>query len=493
MQGRKKLVLVVVDSLKTEMLDRAISTGRAPMFKLLSEKGVYIPDCISTFPSLTPVASSTLVTGATPDRHRIPSINWYSRGERRYVEYGSSWAATRTFGMIHVLFDTVYNMNLSHLSRSTETVFERLEDAGFRTACTTFLIYRGRTRHEVDLEGLKGRVVDAATFRHATYGPTELFYGELFHSRDTGCPDTYARPGKRDEFTGCVGEYLVERDLFDFLLFSLPDNDFHSHRDGPYATLGSIAWADLNLQRMMDAAGGPEEFLDDHAVVLVADHSQTPVEDRISLSEELSFCRALRPNDPRPEAAEIAISPGARSAMVYVLAEDEGERAVCFNAVQERLQQLEGVDLLFWLKGGEARVWSRRGELSFAPGEGCLDRRGESWAVRGRLEALELSQEGDLLTSMAYPDALGRIWVALNCRGSGDLLVSAEPGFEFIDWGGADHVGGGSHGSLHRGDSLGPLIFCGCGPESASEREVWGLQDVAPYVLSHFGVGPGSD
>ena len=50
--------------------------------------------------------------------------------------------------------------------------------------------------------------------------------------------------------------------------------------------------------------------------------------------------------------------------------------------------------------------------------------------------------------------------------------VSAEPGFEFVDWGGADHVGGGSHGSLHRDDSEGVLLLCGL---DVPEREQWSL------------------
>ena len=36
-------------------------------------------------------------------------------------------------------------------------------------------------------------------------------------------------PGIRDRHSGCVGAYLVEHDLFDFLLLSLPDNDWYSH------------------------------------------------------------------------------------------------------------------------------------------------------------------------------------------------------------------------------------------------------------------------
>jgi hypothetical protein len=66
------------------------------------------------------------------------------------------------------------------------------------------------------------------------------------------------------------------------------------------------------------------------------------------------------------------------------------------------------------------------------------------------------------------------------------VLLSAAPGYEFADWGGVDHVGGGSHGSLHRSDSLGSLAFCGV--ESVHDHEAWSIADVTPMTLAHFGV-----
>ena len=93
-----------------------------------------------------------------------------------------------------------------------------------------------------------------------------------------------------------------------------------------------------------------------------------------------------------------------------------------------------------------------------------------------------------MLRSDAYPDPLQRVWSALTAPHSGDFVLSLAPGFEAVDWGGASHAGGGSHGALHAGDSLGPLLFVGCGPESAEEREQWTLRDVAPAVLDHFGL-----
>jgi hypothetical protein len=130
-------------------------------------------------------------------------------------------------------------------------------------------------------------------------------------------------------------------------------------------------------------------------------------------------------------------------------------------------------------------VRSSPGELRFRPGGQLSDSRGRTWSVEGEEAVLELDTEGGTVGSAEYPDALGRVWSALECPHSGDVLISAEPGFEFVDWGGADHVGGGSHGSLHRDDSEGVLLMCGL---DVPEREQWSLTDVTPLVLQHFGV-----
>jgi hypothetical protein len=465
----KKLVLAVIDSLKPDMLDLAIEEGRAPTLAALRERGTYIRDCLSTFPSVTPVASAAIATGYGPGEHHIPSMNWYHRGEERYVEYGSSFQATRAFGVVRSLYDTVYNMNMAHLTRAHKTVFEHLDDAGLRTACTTWLIYRGRTRHDPSGLSVYRKIAEAAQFRHPVYGAGELFYADLFDSRNTGCTSALGMPGQRDRHTGCVGAYLVEHDLFDFLLFSLPDNDTYSHKVGPDGQVRSIAEADRALERIVHVAGGVEAFLAAHAVIVMSDHSQTTVEARSSLAEAFADARVLTPSDPAPTEAELAVSPAARSAMVYAL--DDGRRDELVAGAVATLRGMEGVDLVATRENGEAVVHSPRGDVRFAPD-------GASWRVSGERAALDL--DGD-----TYPDALNRLWSALECPHSGDVLASAELGYEFVDWGGADHVGGGSHGSLHRDDSEGVLLLCGV---EAPAQEQWSITDVTGLVLHHFGV-----
>jgi Type I phosphodiesterase / nucleotide pyrophosphatase len=485
----KKLVLTYVDSLRTDMLERAVAEERAPTFAALLERGVLVPDCVSSFPSVTPVACSEMVTGVGADRHWISGMNWYHRLERRYVEYGSSLEATRSVGVFRALYDLVYNMNLSHLSPEVETLFERLDDAGARTACTPFLIYRGRHRHQVSLDGLMRRAVDATRlkFRHHTWGPTELFYGDLYASREVPCKST-SIPGMRDPYSACCAAELVKEDLFDFLLFSLADNDNYSHRHGPGATVESIARADQCFATVVEAAGGLDDFLDRYALILVADHAQTDVEHGLPLAEQLGReWSVLAPSDDRPEPAQLAVSPTGRAAHVYVLP-GEGERADP-GEVRRRLAETEGVDLVCWLEAPGVAVVERAGEqLRFGPGDDVRDLRGARWDLDGDPEVLLATVEDGRLRSEEYPDPLARVFSALRSPHAGDVVVSLALGYEAVDWGGVTHTGGGSHGALHRGDSLGPLLFVGCGPAAAEEREQWTLRDVAPAVLEHFGL-----
>ncbi len=485
----KKLVLTYVDSLRTDMLERAVREGRAPTFGALIERGVLIGDCVSSFPSVTPVACAEMVTGVAADRHWISGMNWYHRLERRYVEYGSSLEATRTVGVFRALYDLVYNMNLAHLSPEVETLFERLDDAGLRTACTPFLIYRGRHRHQVSLEGLLRRAVETTRlkFRHHTWGPGELFYGDLYASREVPCKST-SIPGSRDGYSACCAAELERSDDYDFLLFSLPDNDNYSHRNGPEASVESIAKADHCFAKLVEAGGGLEPFLADHALILLADHAQTPVSRGLPLAELLGReWTVLAPSDDRPELAQLAVSPTGRAAHVYLLP-GEGERAE-LGDVGRRLRETEGVDLVCRLEDGPTAVVERDGEqLRFRPGTQVTDLRGGRWDVEGELGILEAVLEGGRVSSDEYPDPFARVFSALTAPHAGDLVVSLTPGYEAVDWGGVSHAGGGSHGSLHRGDSLGPLLFVGCGPGDPGERGQWALRDVAPVVLEHFGL-----
>jgi hypothetical protein len=480
----RRLLLAVIDGCKPSMLDRAIEQGEAPALKAIRERGTQVDSLCAAFPSVTPVCATSIATGVLQDRHRIAAMNWWKRDERRYVEYGSSFRAARKLGIARQLTDTVYNLNGSHLAADVPTVYESLDDAGVRTAGTTYLVYRGRHEHRVSRETALTRLA-GQLFRKPVMGPRELFYADIFASRETGCRSQMGLPGIRDQHSGCVGAWLAARDLYDFLLLSLPDNDTHSHKNGPHAQPVSIAAADGQIMRVAEAAGGLARFLDTHAVIVCADHSHAPVEQRIDLRGAFGEWAVAGESGVTVDDAELALCPNQRAAMVYGLVEDA--RPTVVPRVVATARAIPGVDVIAYRDGDEGVIESpERGTLRFGPGGDLKDARGNAWTASGDLAVIDGQISGGELRTPAYPDALRRVWAALTCATSGDVLLSAAPGFEFPDWGGAAHLGGGSHGSLHHSDSLGALVFCGLEDPG---HEQWSITDVAPMVRAHFGAG----
>jgi hypothetical protein len=427
-----RLILIVIDGLTPSMFEAAVGDGRFPALSFLAERGSY-GRAVSTFPSLTPVCLSSIATGAHPDVHRIPHLVWFDREHERVVEYGSSFAAVRAAGMARSLLDTIINMNRIHLGTDAVTVYEALEDAGFTTAAINITCYRGRTPH---LPTLPGLTIPA-------FGPRRFFFYNLFESDPTGAPlAVFGRAqGSIDAYAAAVGRWLVTRDGFDFLVYYLPDYDFASHLHGPDEAFEALARSDAAVGALLDAAGGPDEFLDRYAVIVCSDHGQTHVDDHVRL--EATFA----------DRSDVLVTASNRAGMIY-------RRPGCALDARElalRLDREAAAETVLFLEGDEA-VARRDGE-----------------------EARFTGTDGELFD---YPDGAARSWAALRNPNAGDVIVSAAPGFEFADLAGRHHTGGGSHGSLRRGDSDVPMLTVGI------EALPQSIVDIAPLVLEHFGVEP---
>src|SRR3954452_20824857 len=166
----KKLILAVIDGLGPALLDRVVAAGRAPTLAHLQELGERTDACASTFPSLTPVCLSSLITGRHPAGHRIPSMTWYHRDEGRFVEYGSSFSATLAEGTRQMVDDVLVNLNLLHLSPRATPVCEALESGGSAPAALTCHISRGRVRHPTTPPSAR-RLARRIGVVDAIYGP----------------------------------------------------------------------------------------------------------------------------------------------------------------------------------------------------------------------------------------------------------------------------------------------------------------------------------
>jgi Type I phosphodiesterase / nucleotide pyrophosphatase len=406
----KPVVLVVIDGLTPSMFEAADT----PALRFLAEHGEY-RRAVSTFPSLTPVCLSSIATGSHPDGHHIPHLVWWHREEHRLVEYGSSFGAIRAAGLARSLRDTIVDLNARHLSRDVETLYETLEDAGLTTAAINITCYRGRTRHLPTIPGAP-----------AVNGPKRFFFYSLYASDRTGAPIAVRNRalGSIDAYAAWVGRWLVTRDGFDLLVYYLPDYDYASHAAGPDSAHDALQRSDDAIAALMDAAGGPDAFLDRYAVLVCSDHGQSSVE-----------------HVARLDAGDDLVTASNRAAMVYTA---EPRR------VAERLDAEPAAGIVCFSEGGRV-VARRNGDED----EALLD---------------------------TVPDGRVRAERALANPNAGEVLVSAAAGWEFLDLAGRHHLGGGSHGSLEAADSEVPMLSVGLGAPPAS------ITGVKAVIDGHFAV-----
>ena len=435
----QKLILIVIDGLRADTFEHAVTPERTPWLARLAEAGEY-RRAISTFPSLTPVCLSSIATGAHPDVHHIPHLVWYSREEERLVEYGSSFGAIRKAGITQSLRDSLVEMNARHLSRDARTVFETLEDTGLVTASVNFTCYRGRNRYRSTVPGLVSSVG----------GPKQFFFYSVFQSQDTGAPLAWRNraAGSIDAYATGVGRWLVTRDGFDFFVYYLSDYDYASHLSGPDGALDALEGCDRGIGALVEAAGGLEPFLERYGVLVCADHGQTAVTEAVAL-------------EPLFREEGLLVTASNRAGMVYRL----GDSAPEPDELARRLDGVAAVEVALYRDGAEAVARREGAELRFRPD-------GDGFATHGDERVLD------------HPQALARAWAALANPNAGELLVSAAEGVEFADLGGGSHAGGGSHGSLVTGDSEVPLLGVNVGPLPDS------ITGIAPLVARSFGREP---
>ena len=98
------------------------------------------------------------------------------------------------------------------------------------------------------------------------------------------------------------------------------------------------------------------------------------------------------------------------------------------------------------------------------------------------LEHVTAADAYDALADGDYPDAVVQIAQMAACARSGDIILSATPGWDFRErWEPIPHVS--THGSLHREHMLVPLITSR--PARATPRRT---ADVMPSALAAMGL-----
>lgn len=489
-RATERVFVILNDGMHPRVTRRELAAGTMPNLAYLVAQGHAKWDAVSVFPTSTPTAVTSIVTGADPSRHRIPGMYWYDRSHRGPVYYGDNLA------MIQQHFGTFFeniigHLNHRHLSRGVATVFETLERAGKATASINSLCFRAFTPHRTTLPVFL-RVLPGVRFAvDEVLGPSFMRWGDFARSgpsetRVFGEHGPFRQFGINDDCTMQAFAELVANGLqADHVMLYFPDNDVWSHQHGPEAGGPALRRFDERLGQVFDALGGRERAVTQNTFYLIADHAQVPVgcapETVVDLDQVLSPLALLPLGEPWA-GQDAFVCPNGRFAQIYLRAPDPRLRA----RVVELLTRDARVAQVFWREGRSFHAAGPGGRsLVFEGALGRRDRYGTGWRWQGDAILLGVERDGLRVATPAYPDAFRRVAQALSNPASGDILLTACEGYEFAGNGEEAHLGGGSHGGLLAEESYVPFVACGPGSEGVTLQDITQLRRV---VLGHFGL-----
>ncbi len=496
-----KLLLVVIDAATPGVVCPAVRTGRLPVLRALADAGDMHEASVTIFPSITPAATTSIITGAYPAEHGIAGASWYDQAREEVAYYGDDFWVIAREGFGEFVRDFLLRLNGDRLV--APTLFEMIERAGRSAACLNYLVFRGNVPHHVSIPKLMA-ALPGVPLTETVEGPSTLCLGDFVSVRHghRHPPDADGGPfhrfGMDDASSGeLLCELLAQGPLPDFTVAYFADNDYRSHEVGPVEALPVVERVDAMLGEAFEAAGGMDKVLADTVVIVTSDHGHCDVLNdkaaEVRLDRLLAEFRQAKLGGAWRRHDEIMLCPNMRAAQIYL----RDSSAAFARRVIDVLLQEPRVDQVMWrsalTRPGEDgyTVATARGVVGFSrdatTGSAGIDAFGNAWTWHGEADALDIREEGRTLSFGQYPNAFERIAGALDLEKSGELWVTARPGCEFEAPGGEAHIGGASHGALHAIDSLCPVIIAGGGARRRLPRHMRSV-DIAPLCMEILGI-----
>jgi len=494
-----KVLLVVIDAATPHVVCPAVRTGRLPVLARLAEAGTMHETSVSIFPSITPAATTSIITGCYPAEHGIAGAAWFDEARGEVAYYGDDFWVIARKGFGPFVRDFLLRLNGDRLT--APTLFQMVERRGRIAASLNYLVYRGDHAHEARVPALLRGLPDMPS-SGVLMGPTILSLGDF-----AGNPVVHGHPlrekrgllhrfGMDDASTGVLLRDLFAREIPDLTVAYFADNDFRGHTVGPYEALSAIEGVDRMLGEAFEAAGGLEKLLATTCVIVTSDHGHCdvlPDEERaiVRLDAILGNFRQADLSGSWRDGDQIMICPNMRAAQIYVrdgrLVEEVARDALLDGRVDQAIWRTASPGSA----EGRYVVLTGRGRLEFArapsSADAMADGFGGRWTWEGDPEAVGLQVSDGTLEFDQYPNAFERIAGALDLDRGGELWVTARPGCEFELPGGKAHVGGASHGALHALDSFSPVVMAGGGVRPALPRNLR-LVDLAPICMNLLGL-----
>ncbi len=259
------LLVIDIDGLRNDVFQTALSEGLVPNLSRLA--GGLSLGAVSTAPSITFCAQTTIFTGAQPDRHGIPGNQFFDR-------FGASSGSTPRFyafdiGDTLAVDDAVLVFSGEGLINrlldpSLPTLYERAAQHGCNSVVSHHMIARGA-------EWLRPSLIDIARFTKGgdRFGLSAAEYDRKMVER--------------------IFDYLERHPLPDVLTAYFMGVDHESHAHGPGAQPGYLARTVDPLVGRLLVRLEQDGWLADALVCVVSDHGQVQVQDDDRHSQRISF------------------------------------------------------------------------------------------------------------------------------------------------------------------------------------------------------------
>jgi len=450
-------IFIMAVGARADVFEELLVRGDLPnISRYIVDRGSFFK-AVSVFPSTTGPAYAPFIVGRFPGRCNLPGIRWFDR--EQYSKRLFSYRRFRSYVGIETFL-----MN-SDISTDSKTLFEVFPKS---------ISILNELNRGVSFTGDKTRFM-------------RIYYKIKSHFTN------------RSDEVDLAARRMLLKSLGDFPQFSYAvflGIDTYSHSNHPFhrRVLDSYLQLDETVGHLGDALQR-EGRLDETLLIIASDHGLTPTHshlDTVEFMSQLGFKTFHYPKVYRyfRDADAATMISGNAMAHIYVKSPNGWGRRSTFeelNKIIERLIERQEIDIVAGIdEEGRVRITGKRGgeATAWIDKEGYLNYRtfnGDPFDYRYLPEKMNIDEALELTYNTNYPDGILQVVQLLESPRSGDLVVSANPGFDLrARHEKPEHCS--SHGALFKEHMLVPVTI------SAKVNKPYARTvDLYPTILSLMG------
>lgn len=435
--SRRSAIVLLADGARADVFERLLAAGELPAIERhVVARGGY-SRATSTFTSTTIPAHLPFLTGRFAGSANVPGYRWFDRSAHRAGLPTGPWC-----------FRSYNGPEAAFVNRDIDPLAQTL----FELAPGSVNVFGAITRGIARGDNLGARR-KAALWLHSHY------------MHDYARADVAAR----ELLVGSLDRHAPVR------FAVLPGIDWNSHYDDPFGEGAHAAYR--RVDRTVDALARKLERLGDYQstlIAIVSDHGHCPVDEHFDLAVWLEREHGMRVayhslRSTRQRAQAICAVSGNAMAHLYLRGAEGWSNETTGDEIRsmhpwliDALVAQPAVDIVATRESGQRiRVDSRHGRATLREHEGGLEYVVEGGDPFGFAAMPQLMSHDEALrqtSASGHPDALTQLAQIFRSARTGDIVVSAAPGYDLRDrFERPEHRS--SHGALHEQHMSVPLAI----------------------------------